>query len=97
MSAKQMAIQEAERHGVTLEFGGAPFEIIASAPYGHHWKDEYLHELVESQWDHERTDWMWRRVLGRVKQGVAPCTPKTCQMWECGECEWWKESEDGRL
>jgi len=94
MSAKQMAIQEAERHGVKLEFGGIPFEIIAPAPFRHHWKDEYLHELVESQWDHERTEGMWRAMLARVKQGVKPCTAESCQMWEDGECEWWSESDE---
>lgn len=75
MTSKQKVLKLAEELGAEVESGGegSSFEITVDAPDGFHWKGDGLHQLVESIWDNEKPESLWRDALERMQDGLEPC------------------------
>lgn len=101
MTTRKQVLALAERLGVEIEErGGECAEILATAPTGHHFACDDIHELVTpygpDSWDPDSTKAdAWADLMDRLDAGVEPCTKDTpCStMIETGACEWWSEED----
>lgn len=81
MSSKQKVMTLATKLGVEVISSGrgVHFEITVEAPEGYCW-EEGLHEFVESIWDDQKPEDLWKDLLERMSDGVELCK-EGCEYW----------------
>jgi len=83
ITPKQKVMDLAEKLGATIDIDPASsdFTVTVTAPEGHHWNDEELHLLVESQFRGYTTYPLWVTLLERMQLGVETCH-ENCGWWD---------------
>lgn len=85
--ARAQTLTLAQSLNVTIEHGeeGRMYAINATAPSGHHFACDALHELASScykgPWSYAE---YWMDIHDRIVSGVEPCN---------AECEFWSEND----
>tara|TARA_R110000822_G_C15089825_1_gene470623 strand:+ start:244 stop:543 length:300 start_codon:yes stop_codon:yes gene_type:complete len=73
--------------GVDHDGSGSDFEVTLTAPDGHHFDGQPVHQIVISSWDGETSTGIWKMALEDLKDLLPePCCEATpCDDWE--DCE----------